>query len=381
VQAEVYSYGQPNTRDGPTLGTPNTFVFAFSGVGGEPVLPPDSDRDTVLDELDNCPITGNQSQLDTNLDGIGDACTTATLKHSTAGFLQAELDGGTIAEPTSVLVSEEPTLVERVVRIVRFRLDVGLATDGLALTEELVDSLVEAGLVKPEDADDFVDDVIAQFDTTPPVVNVTFPAPDGQGGWFVHSPVTGTVTANDTNHVAAIVCTGATVGAITGLGTASASAPLTVSGDGSHNVSCSATDDVGNAGTGPGSSATAVVKIDTTAPVLTCAASPKSLWPPNHELVAVTTTVSVTDGLAGPGGFVLTAAKSSEPDDGDADGNTTQDLQGWTTGTADTQGFLRAERAGNGPGRTYMLTYEGADDAGNTATCTTTVRVPHDQRP
>ena len=381
VQAEVYSFGQPNTPDGPTLGTPNTFVFAFSGVGGEPVLPPDSDRDTVLDELDNCPVTKNQDQQDTNLDGIGDACTTANLEHSTAGFLQADLDGGTIAEPTSVLVSEEPTLVERVVRIVRFRIAEGLATDALALTEELVDSLVESGLVEPGDADDFVDDVIAQLDTTPPVVKVTFPLPDGTNGWFVHSPVLGTVTANDASHVTAIVCTGATVGVVSGLGTTTASAPLTVSGDGRHDVSCSATDGVGNAGTGPGSSATAVVKIDTTAPVVTCSASPNSLWPPDHELVAVTTSVSVTDGLSGPAGFVLTAAASSEPDDenGNGDGVTTQDLQGWTAGTADTQGLLRAERSASGPGRTYTLTYEGSDDAGNKATCAATVRIPRDQ--
>jgi hypothetical protein len=37
--AEVYSLGQPNTPDGPTLGTPNTFIFAFAGVGGTPVGP------------------------------------------------------------------------------------------------------------------------------------------------------------------------------------------------------------------------------------------------------------------------------------------------------------------------------------------------------
>lgn len=33
----VYSLGQPNTANGPTLGEPNTFVFGFKGVGGTPV--------------------------------------------------------------------------------------------------------------------------------------------------------------------------------------------------------------------------------------------------------------------------------------------------------------------------------------------------------
>ena len=39
VGAEVFSYGQPSTPDGPTLGTPNTFIFAFAGVGGTAVVP------------------------------------------------------------------------------------------------------------------------------------------------------------------------------------------------------------------------------------------------------------------------------------------------------------------------------------------------------
>jgi len=37
VGAEAYSFGQPNTSDGQTLGKPNTFIFAFSEVGGTPM--------------------------------------------------------------------------------------------------------------------------------------------------------------------------------------------------------------------------------------------------------------------------------------------------------------------------------------------------------
>jgi hypothetical protein len=37
---EMFSYGQPNTTDGPTLGTPNTFIWGFKAVGGAPVIPP-----------------------------------------------------------------------------------------------------------------------------------------------------------------------------------------------------------------------------------------------------------------------------------------------------------------------------------------------------
>jgi large repetitive protein len=45
--AEVFSFGQPSTEDGPTLGTPNTFIFAFAGVGGDPVFAPEAHDDTL----------------------------------------------------------------------------------------------------------------------------------------------------------------------------------------------------------------------------------------------------------------------------------------------------------------------------------------------
>ena len=109
-------------------------------------------------------------------------------------------------------------------------------------------------------------------DTTPPVVNVSFPSPN-ENGWFVTSPVVGSVTADDTttngSNITHINCTGATVGSITGLGTPSASAPLTVSAEGVNNISCTATDSAGNSGAATGSSNTATVMIDTVAPGIT----------------------------------------------------------------------------------------------------------------
>jgi RHS repeat-associated protein len=40
VQAEAYSLGQPSTAGGPTLGTPNTFIFAFRGLTEVEPAPP-----------------------------------------------------------------------------------------------------------------------------------------------------------------------------------------------------------------------------------------------------------------------------------------------------------------------------------------------------
>lgn len=42
VGPELYSLGQSSTANGPTLGTPATFMFAFKGVGGSIIIPPPS---------------------------------------------------------------------------------------------------------------------------------------------------------------------------------------------------------------------------------------------------------------------------------------------------------------------------------------------------
>lgn len=126
--------------------------------------------------------------------------------------------------------------------------------------------------------------------------------------------------------------------------------------------------------------ATVTLLVDNTPPTVTCPANPSSLWPPNHKLVDVQTSVTVTDTQSGPAGFTLIAATSNEPDAGLDRDDVANDIQGWTLGTADTSGQLRAERSAKGAGRIYTLTYRALDRAGNAATCAATVRVPHDQR-
>lgn len=39
INAEVYSFGQPSSENGATEGVPNTFIFAFAGVGGVVQVP------------------------------------------------------------------------------------------------------------------------------------------------------------------------------------------------------------------------------------------------------------------------------------------------------------------------------------------------------
>jgi hypothetical protein len=343
----------------------------------------DSDRDGVTDELDNCPALANPAQRDGNLDGVGEACEPPSFLRSTAAFLQARSDGSTAVEPIGLLLSQEPSLLDQVVRIVEFRLEEGLTTSPRTLTQNLTDSLVQVGLVGPGAAQDFVADVLEQIDSTPPVVDMRFPAPNGLNDWFVTAPVVGEVSADDTatggSAVTGLTCTGAQVGSISGLGTPRATATLTVSGDGVHAIQCGAKDAAGNEGGGPGSSDRATVQIDTTVPTLSCSVQPDTLWPPNHQLAAITSSVVVADALSGPDHFLLRSVASSEPDDGLGDGDTPNDLQGWVPGAPDLAGEARAERSGAGPGRTYTFSYEGQDVAGNSAMCVQRVAVPHDR--
>ncbi len=109
---------------------------------------------------------------------------------------------------------------------------------------------------------------------------------------------------------------------------------------------------------------------DTIPPTVTCSANPSSLKPPNHKLMAVTATVSVADSDSGPDGFHLVSVVSNQAQSGLVPGDVPNDIQ-WATTTT---GQLRAERFGST--RIYTLSYEGADVAGNTATCHATVTVP-----
>jgi hypothetical protein len=118
-------------------------------------------------------------------------------------------------------------------------------------------------------------------------------------------------------------------------------------------------------------------KIDLTAPSVSCSVSPNTLRIPtnNHKLVSITASVQVSDtGGSGANGFKLVSVTSNQRDSGLAKDDVAKDIQGWSIGTADTTGQLRAERYGTD--RTYTLTYQGKDLAGNTKDCSATVTVP-----
>src|SRR6185295_20138 len=105
---------------------------------------------------------------------------------------------------------------------------------------------------------------------------------------------------------------------------AGSSVAIPVTTEGVTTISFAAKDDAGNVE----AQKTHVVRLDKTAPTVTCSATPKTLYPADHRLVPITVAVKVTDGRSGSAGFTLTSVTSNEADDapGSGDGATTGDI-------------------------------------------------------
>lgn len=107
-------------------------------------------------------------------------------------------------------------------------------------------------------------------------------------------------------------------------------------------------------------------------PTISVSVTPKVLWPANHKYVTVKATVTASDNFDTTPTVTLVSVTSNEPDNGYDDGNTVNDI----VIVNDRTFKLRAERSGSGTGRIYTITYQVADDCGNTAIGTATVTVP-----
>ena len=98
------------------------------------------------------------------------------------------------------------------------------------------------------------------------------------------------------------------------------------------------------------------------------------LWPPNHRMVPVEIDYSVSDdcGTTWCELYVL----SNEPEEGLGDGDLAPDWKIIDPHNV----LLRAERAGNGPGRVYTIVIVCFDESGNASMDNALVTVPHDMR-
>jgi hypothetical protein len=132
---------------------------------------------------------------------------------------------------------------------------------------------------------------------------------------------------------------------------------------------------------GLSSTATTQVTVqDTTSPTLQLSLSPSSLWPPNHKLVQITATVSASDSCTSHPKIQLSSITSSDPDEGQGDGDQPNDVQAADGGAVpfgtDVRSFLlRAERSGMNSGRVYTVTYTARDASGNTSSASAQVLV------
>jgi hypothetical protein len=187
----------------------------------------------------------------------------------------------------------------------------------------------------------------AQPDTTPPSVAVSHSA-DGQGGWNVTSPVTETVTASDSGSglAGSPSCTVDGNGATLTAG-GSGTWTFSVSGDGQHAVSCTASDSAGNQ-----AGATDTVKMDSAAPSTSASGVPSG-WV-NHDV-----TVSLSASDQSPGSGVAATYYS-------VDGGQTQQGDSVTVAAP-------SDHSDDG---THQVSYWSVDNAGNTeAKNTATVEI------
>lgn len=111
---------------------------------------------------------------------------------------------------------------------------------------------------------------------------------------------------------------------------------------------------------------------DEVAPTIAVSLTPDRLWPANHKYVDVTASLRAKDNLDTNPVVTLISVTSSEPDDGEDDGNTVDDI----VIVNDTTFKLRAERSGTGPGRTYTVSYSATDSCGNSKLGVAKVVVP-----
>ncbi|MBV9039956.1 MAG: IPT/TIG domain-containing protein, partial [Acidimicrobiia bacterium] len=195
------------------------------------------------------------------------------------------------------------------------------------------------------------------IDLTPPVATVSATTTNNNNVTVPY--IAGTWTDHDV-----VVTFSCTDGGTVHSDVATTTPPVTVSAEGSTSgVSGNCTDNALNISdtvTFFGS-----ILIDKTPPVCTVAVYPSHLAV-TSKLTAVVATVNVTDGLSGTQGFVLDSVVSNHP------ATASTDITGFTIGTGDTTGNLKATR-----GRIYTLTYHGVDVAGNaSAPCTARVTSP-----
>ncbi len=128
-----------------------------------------------------------------------------------------------------------------------------------------------------------------------------------------------------------------------------------------------------------------ITVVDNTPPAFSATVAPETLWPPNHKMVQIAPSFTVTDNCDANPAITLSSITMNEGDETDTfdpsydnttgDGHTLDDIQVDGDGSI----YLRAERSGSGDGRIYTLNFTATDASGNTSNANAIVTVPHNQ--
>jgi uncharacterized lipoprotein YddW (UPF0748 family) len=225
-----------------------------------------------------------------------------------------------------------------------------------------VDSLYFCFTVSPGSVANAVQDTVA-----PETAAVLQPAtPDGQNGWYKTAP-TITLSANDNcSGVANIeysIDAGQTWQPYSG--------SFVFNTEGTTSILYRSTDRAGNNETAK----SITLKIDTTAPVVSLTATPSVIWPATNEMVNVRLDGNGSDSVSG-----LASVSYVVTDEyGTSLSLPLRALLGNTSTWNETLS-VEARREGTDlDGRLYVVIATVTDVAGNTATATKNILVPHDQ--
>jgi hypothetical protein len=152
----------------------------------------------------------------------------------------------------------------------------------------------------------------------------------------------------------------------------------TVVGIGAHAITVKATDAAGN----QTDKTVTFTVTDNTSPTITLNGNVITLWSPDHTYANVRVSDLVAsasdscDAGVNLSSVYISRVASDEPENGSGDGTTFDDM----LIAADCRSVqLRSERAGNGNGRVYTITFKVTDASGNVSTATAKVTVPNSQ--
>lgn len=135
-----------------------------------------------------------------------------------------------------------------------------------------------------------------------------------------------------------------------------------------------ATDDDGNVG----SCVQTVTVDDSSAPILTCGTSIDSLWPVNHKWRDIGFSYQASDDCDTDVDVSITVTSDEHPSLEEGSGGP-EHCPDAAVDPRTGRVLLRAERAGTGDGRVYVVKVRATDACGNASTCEAVVTVPKSQ--